>query len=144
MFNYAVKLEHDSDTGAWVVSCRDLPLLNSVGYSIDEALLEAVDAAIMALSIEIEERRPIREASQPEKGEYVITLPVLVVMKAALHNAMLASGTRKAELARLMGMKGQQIDRLLDVAHSSKVETVELALRQLNRVVQLTVASVTA
>ncbi|AOO60023.1 transcriptional regulator (plasmid) [Raoultella ornithinolytica] len=139
MFNYAVKLEHDSDTGAWVVSCRDLPLLNSVGDSVDEALLEAVDAAIMALSIEVEERRPIPEASQPEEGEYIITLPVLVVMKAALHNAMLASGTRKAELARLMGMKGQQIDRLLDVAHSSKVETVELALRQLNRVVQLTV-----
>lgn len=139
MFNYAVKLEHDSDTGAWVVSCRDLPLLNSVGDSVDEALLEAVDAAIMALSIEVEERRPIPDASQPEEGEYIITLPVLVVMKAALHNAMLASGTRKAELARLMGMKGQQIDRLLDVAHSSKVETVELALRQLNRVVQLTV-----
>lgn len=139
MFNYAVKLEHDSDTGTWVVSCRDLPLLNSVGDSVDEALLEAVDAAIMALSIEVDERRPIPEASQPEEGEYIITLPVLVVMKAALHNAMLASGTRKAELARLMGMKGQQIDRLLDVAHSSKVETVELALRQLNRVVQLTV-----
>ncbi|UYB60074.1 hypothetical protein N6B35_29685 (plasmid) [Klebsiella michiganensis] len=57
---------------------------------------------------------------------------------------MLASGTRKAELARLMGMKGQQIDRLLDVTHSSKVETVELALRQLNRVVQLTVDKVAA
>lgn len=144
MFNYAVKLEHDSDTGAWIVSCRDLPLLNSVGDSVNEALLEAVDAAIMALSIEIEERRPIPEASQPEEGEYIITLPVLVVMKAALHNAMIASGTRKADLARALGMKGPQIDRLLDVAHSSKVETVELALRQLNREVQLTVSKTAA
>lgn len=143
MFNYAVKLEHDSDTGTWIVSCRDLPLLNSVGDSVDDALLEAVDAAIIALSIEIEERRPIPNSSQPEEGEHCITLPVLVVMKAALHNAMIASGTRKADLARSLGVKGPQVDRLLDVTHSSKVEAVELALRQLNRVVQLTVDKAT-
>lgn len=137
MFSYAVKLEHDTDTSAWVVSCRDLPLLNSVGDSVEDALLEAVDAAVMALSIEIDERRPIPEGSEPEAGEYMITMPVLVAMKAALHNAMIATGTRKADLARLMGMKGAQVDRLLDVAHSSKVETVEQALRLLNRVVQL-------
>lgn len=141
MFNYAVKLEHDAETNTLVVSCRDLPLLNSVGENVSEALMEAVDAAIMALSIEIEERRPIPEATPPEYGEHVITLPVLVVMKSALHNAMIATGTRKADLARLLGMKGAQIDRLLDVAHSSKVETVELALRQLNRIVQVSIVS---
>lgn len=137
MFSYAVKLEHDTDTNSWVVSCRDLPLLNSVGDSVEDALLEAVDAAVMALSIEIDERRPIPEGSEPEAGEHIITMPVLVAMKAALHNAMIATGTRKADLARLMGMKGAQVDRLLDVAHSSKVETVEQALRLLNRVVRL-------
>jgi len=53
-------------------------------------------------------------------------------MKAALHNTMIAIGTRKADLARALGMKGAQVDRLLDVFYSSKVETIELALRQLN------------
>lgn len=72
------------------------------------------------------------------------SLPVLVVMKAALHNAMIATGTRKSDLARSMGMKGPQIDRLLDVCHSSKVETVELALQQLNRTVQISVNKVAA
>lgn len=144
MFDYAVRLEHDADTDAWVVSCRDLPRLNSVGETVDEALLEAVDAAVMALSIEMDERRPIPEASKPQDEEHVISLPVLVVMKAALHNAMIASGTRKADLARALGMKGAQVDRLLDVFHSSRVETIELALRQLNRVVQLSVNKVAA
>ncbi|ELO0595161.1 hypothetical protein QY625_003461 [Salmonella enterica] len=139
MFNYAVKLEHDPDTKSWIATCRDLPLFNSVGDSVDDALLESVDGAIIALSIEIDARRPIPAASQPEEGEYVIHLPVLVVMKAALHNAMIATGTRKSDLARSMGMKGPQIDRLLDVCHSSKVETVELALQQLNRTVQVSV-----
>ncbi|MBS1207445.1 MAG: transcriptional regulator [Proteobacteria bacterium] len=52
---------------------------------------------------------------------------------------MIETGTRKAELARKLGQKGPQIDRLLDVEHSSKVETVELALHQLNRQIDLTV-----
>ncbi|EBT1573406.1 hypothetical protein B6265_09880 [Salmonella enterica] len=144
MFNYAVKLEHDPDTESWIATCRDLPLFNSVGDSVDDALLESVDGAIVALSIEIDARRPIPAASQPEEGEYVIHLPVLVVMKAALHNAMIATGTRKSDLARSMGMRGPQIDRLLDVCHSSKVETVELALQQLNRTVQVSVDKVAA
>ncbi|EJJ0038538.1 hypothetical protein VQ229_004495 [Salmonella enterica] len=144
MFNYAVKLEHDPDTKSWIATCRDLPLFNSAGDSVDDALLESVDGAIVALSIEIDARRPIPAASQPEEGEYVIHLPVLVVMKAALHNAMIATGTRKSDLARSMGMKGPQIDRLLDVCHSSKVETVELALQQLNRTVQVSVDKVAA
>ncbi|EJI4859031.1 hypothetical protein RTS15_005174 [Salmonella enterica] len=144
MFNYAVKLEHDPDTKSWIATCRDLPLFNSAGDSVDDALLESVDGAIVALSIEIDARRPIPAASQPEDGEYVIHLPVLVVMKAALHNAMIATGTRKSDLARSMGMKGPQIDRLLDVCHSSKVETVELALQQLNRTVQVSVNKVAA
>lgn len=140
MFNYAVKLQYDEDTGAYIVSCRDLPLMNSVGYSIDEALLEAVDGIVTALSIEIGERRPIPVASAPVKGEHSVILPVLVVMKAALHNAMIETGTRKADLARKLGQKAPQIDRLLDVEHSSKVETVELALHHLNRRVELNIA----
>ncbi|EAM8424441.1 hypothetical protein HIX57_005074 [Salmonella enterica] len=144
MFNYAVKLEHDPDTKSWIATCRDLPLFNSAGDSVDDALLESVDGVIVALSIEIDARRPIPAASQPEEGEYVIHLPVLVVMKAALHNAMIATGTRKSDLARSMGMKGPQIDRLLDVCHSSKVETVELALQQLNRTVQVSIDKVAA
>lgn len=139
MFNYAVKLEHDEATDSYVVSCRDLPLMNSVGETVDEALLEAVDGIVTALSIEVEERRPIPNASAPEPGEHVVALPVLVIMKAALHNAMIETGTRKADLARKLGQKGPQIDRLLDVEHSSKVETVELALHQLQRRVDMNI-----
>ncbi|UYA61359.1 hypothetical protein U1R68_06190 [Pectobacterium colocasium] len=140
MFNYPVKLELDEVTGQYVVSCRDLPLMNSVGDSVDSALLESVDGIVTAIAIEIEERRPVPYASAPIAGEHVVTIPVLVTMKAALHNAMIETGTRKAELARRLGQKGPQIDRLLDVEHSSKVETIELALRQLNRDVNVSIS----
>ncbi|MFJ5365706.1 hypothetical protein ACIPR9_11410 [Pectobacterium punjabense] len=141
MFNYPVKLELDEATGQYVVSCRDLPLMNSVGDSVDSALLESVDGIVIAIAIEIEERRPVPYASAPIAGEHIVTIPVLVTMKAALHNAMIETGTRKAELARRLGQKGPQIDRLLDVEHSSKVETIELALRQLNRDVNVSIST---
>ncbi|WP_039057596.1 type II toxin-antitoxin system HicB family antitoxin [Enterobacter sp. Bisph1] len=140
MFNYPVRVERDETTGAFVVSCRDLPLMNSVGDSLDDALLQSVDAIVVAIAIEVDERRPIPLASAPQEGEHVISLPVLVAMKAALHNAMIETGTRKADLARKLGQKGPQIDRLLDVEHSSKVETVELALHQLNRQIDLSIS----
>ncbi|EEB7838045.1 hypothetical protein CBJ37_21390 [Salmonella enterica subsp. enterica serovar Durham] len=141
MFVYPVALKRDDATGAYIASCRDLPLMNSVGDTIEEALLEAIDGLVTAISIEVDERRPVPAGSDLLDGEFPVALPVLVAMKAALHNAMIATGTRKAELARKMGQKAPAIDRLLDVEHSSKVETVEHALHLLNRRVDVTVSA---
>ncbi len=49
MFNFAVKLTFDNHSQSWDVSCRDLPLLHSVGNTIEEALLEAQDGIIAAI-----------------------------------------------------------------------------------------------
>lgn len=133
MFNYAVKLTHDAETGAYEVSCRDLPLMHSVGDTPDEALMEAEDGIVAAISLEMDMRRPIPVASAPQADEHVVSVPVLVAMKAALYNAMIETGTRKADLARRLGVNAPQVDRLLDVEHSSKVEKLELALAQLGR-----------
>jgi len=137
MFVYPVQLERDEPTGSYVVSCRDLPLLNSVGDTVEDALLNAAEAVVLAISIEMDERRMVPQASKAKKGEYLVGVPVLVAMKAVLHNAMIETGTRKADLARSMNLKGPQVDRLLDVHHPSKVESVEHAIHQLGRTVKL-------
>ncbi len=142
MFTYPVKLEKDADTGAYIASCRDLPLMNSVGDDLQDALFESISGLVTAISIEMDERRPVPTGSKPEKGEHLVTVPVLVAMKASLHNAMIETGTRKAELARKMGKNPQQIDRLLDAMHSSKVEAVEQALYLLNKKVSVDVMGI--
>ncbi|MDG4698868.1 hypothetical protein P7V44_21830 [Providencia sp. CRE-3FA-0001] len=139
MFTYPIKLEKDKDTGTYIASCRDLPLMNSVGDNVQDALLEAIYGLVTAVSIEIDERRAIPLGSELKEGEYAVSLPVLVAMKASLHNAMIESGTRKADLARKMGKNPQQIDRLLDAEHSSKVEAIEQALHLLNKTVSVNV-----
>lgn len=139
MFVYPVTLAQDPATKSWMVASRDLPLMHSVGESEEDALQEAVFGLVTAIAIEVDERRPIPTGSPLQKGEYLVRVPLLVAMKAALHNAMIETGTRKADLARKLGQKPPQIDRLLDVEHSSRVETVELALRELNRNAILTI-----
>jgi antitoxin HicB len=69
MFNYAVRLTQDAKTGAYEVTCRDLPLMHSAGDTVDEALLEAEDGIVSASSLEMEMRRPIPVASAPQAGE---------------------------------------------------------------------------
>lgn len=84
---------------------------------------------------------PIPTGRAPQPGEYAVNVPLLVAMKAALHNAMIEAGTRKADLARKLDQKPPQIDRLLDVEHASRIETVERALRKLNRSVTVTITT---
>ena len=141
MFKYAVQIEHDKETDSYLATCRDLPLMASVGDTLDECLLESVDGLTAAISLEIEQRRPIPVLSSVLDGDYVVSVPLLVALKASLHNAMIENGVRKADLARRLGQKPMQIDRLLNVSHSSKVETLELALIQLGKRIELNVAS---
>ncbi|MCU6236719.1 hypothetical protein KWH75_06510 [Morganella morganii] len=77
MFSYPVKVELDADTGCYIASCRDLPLMNSVGEDIQDALFESVSGLVTAISIETDEHRPIPKGSEPVDGEYVVTVPVL-------------------------------------------------------------------
>ncbi|GLQ87198.1 type II toxin-antitoxin system HicB family antitoxin [Dyella flagellata] len=123
---YAVKLI-ESD-GAFVATCRDLPAFNSVGETVDEALRESVDAMALALQGYMDEREPIPAATEKKRGEYWVSLPALDVAKVGLYEAMLAKGLRKADIVRLLGVHGPQVDRLLDLAHKSKLEQVEDAL----------------
>lgn len=97
MFTYPVKLEKDEDTGVYIASCRDLPLMNSVGNSIQDTLQESTHGLVTAVSIEIDEGRTIPLGSKIKNGEYAIPLPELVAAKASLHNAMIESGLQNTE-----------------------------------------------
>jgi antitoxin HicB len=66
-----------------------------------------------------------------------VTLPLLSEAKIALYDAMIARRVRKSELARRPGAHMPQIDRLLDLSHSSKIEQIKAALRATGK--QLTI-----
>ena len=136
--NYAIRITPDS--GAYTVICRDLPELNSVGYSVDEAFKEALDGIETVLMIYMEDRKPIPVPSAPDAGERVIHLPVSVVAKVALYNEMLSQRVSKAEMARRLGWHQAQVDRLLSLRHSTKLASIESAFEAIGKHLQIAVA----
>lgn len=134
---YAVKLTLDG--GTYVSACRDLPAFNSVGDTVEEALRESVDGIALVLQAHMDGRQPIPRATEKKRGEHYVRLPALDVAKIGLYEAMRAKGLRKTDLARLLGVHGPQVDRLLSLTHKSKLEQVEEALARLGYRVNVSV-----
>ncbi len=134
---YAIKLTPTDDV--FVASCRDLPGVNSVGDTVEEALRESEDAIALMLQWYMDERQPMPVASAKKRGEYWVALPALDIAKIGLYQAMREQGLRKADLVRLLGVHGPQVDRLLSLLHKSKLEQVESALDKLGYRVTLSV-----
>lgn len=141
MFCYPATFEKDPETGAVLVGFPDIPFCHSVGGDEDEALLNAVDALITAFESFEERREPIPSPSVAELGQPVVWLPVLVASKALLYNAMLASGKRKADLARSLNVSPPLVDRLISMRHKSRIDQIETALAALGK--RLAVEAVT-
>lgn len=76
----------------------------------------------------IEDRDPIPPPQRPKRGQRVITLPVLTEAKLELYRQMRAAKIGKAELARRLNCHLPQVDRLLDLAHGSRLDQIEQAL----------------
>lgn len=138
MYNYAIRFEKDTAPGL-AVYCRDLPQLNSYGDDEAHAMAEAIDAIESTLSIYVDERRAIPEATPAQPGEKVVYLPAVTVAKIVLWNVMIERDMRKADLRRLLGVHQVQGDRLVDFLHTSKMEQVEAALAALGKRLTLSV-----
>lgn len=131
MYQYPLELHHEAP-GVWL-SCPDVPEMNAAGDTLPEAMAEALNGLESALSLYVEQRRPIPAASAPVDPALVLHLPALTVAKIMLWNAMLDEDVSRAELARRMGCTRQVVDRLVDFIHASKIEQVERALALLGR-----------
>jgi len=131
MLRYAVKLSRDANDTI-LVDVPDVPEAHTFGDDREEALARAVDAIETALMGYIEDRQEIPSPRATKRGEFV-TLPALTEAKLALYSAMRAAGVGKAELARRLNCHLPQVDRLLDLMHSSRLDQLEAAFRVLGK-----------
>ena len=136
MLQYPVILKRDTN-GTVLVTFPDVPEAVTFGNDEADAINYAVDALETAFMAYIEDRRPIPRPSPIRRRKWVVTLPALSEAKIALYQAMIAGRVRKSELARRLGAHMPQIDRLLDLSHSSRFEQLEAALRAAGK--QLTI-----
>lgn len=124
---YPVSIEPDAKTGSFTVTFDHLPGATE-GGTIEEALANAVDALETVLSGYVDKRLPLPKPARPKRGQMTVRLSALGMAKVALYEGMRAKGIGRAELGRRMGWHLAQVDRVLDLCHSSKMEMVEAAL----------------
>ena len=124
--NYPVDLTAD-DNGTILATITDVPGAITFGEDEAEALSNAVDALESIVSALIADRRDIPGPS-PARGRKTVSPTLLGSLKMIVYRAMRERGWRKADLARAMALNPRQIDRLLDLRHSSTIAQLERAL----------------
>jgi antitoxin HicB len=129
---YPAHLEPQEE-GGYVVTFPDIPEAITQGESIEDALTHAADALESALDFYFESRRRIPVPSKPKRGQYLVDLPVSVSAKALLLNEMLRQKIRPAELARRLGTTPQEVNRLTDLRHTTRIDRVDRAMRALGK-----------
>lgn len=135
MLTFSINLTRD-DNGTFLVTCPDLPEVTTFGEDEEDAKLRALDAIEEAVAGRIADREEI-PAPSPAGGRVEVTLPVLVALKVHLHQLMVASGVRKADLARKLDVHAPQVDRLLNIRHASRLDQMEAAFRVLGHRIDL-------
>lgn len=139
-FIYPARLTPDEEDGGFVVTFRDLPEAITQGDSLEDALVEAVDCLEEALAGRIDDGRDIPPPSRRRAGEQMVSAPLQIALKAALHMAMREAGIGKSELARRLDMDEKGARRLLDPRHGTRLAMLERALGALGKHAELRVA----
>ncbi|HWK60569.1 MAG TPA: type II toxin-antitoxin system HicB family antitoxin [Eoetvoesiella sp.] len=126
--------------GGFVVTFRDIPEAITQGDTEADALEMAADALLTSMDFYFEGHRPVPPASAPRKSERMVSLPASVSAKVLLLNEMLAQGVTPTELARRMGVRPQEVTRIMDLRHATKIDTIEKALAALDHQLCLSLA----
>jgi len=124
MLAYRVRLARD-DNDTVLVDFPDFPEAHTFGNDNEDALIHARDALETIIDAYMKNRRPVPLPSAGAGRR--IELPARAAAKLELYMEMLRSGVRKAELARRLGWKQPQVDRLLSLRHPSQLERLEAA-----------------
>jgi len=126
MFSYPARVTRDGD--GYLVTFPDIPEAVTGAKDRAEAIELAADALTTAMDFYFEDRRPVPMPSPLKKGQVAVDLPASVSAKILLLNEMIAQGKRPAELARLMHARPQEVTRLVDLHHPTKIDTIAAAL----------------
>jgi antitoxin HicB len=136
MLRYPMHLEA-AEEGGFIISFPDIPEAHSQAEDEVEAIKRGTDALETALEFYLEDRRPIPAPSKPKRGQRMIELSASVSAKVLLLNEMNAQKVRPAELARRLQVTPQEVTRLIDLRHTSRIDGIAVALKALGKTMEI-------
>jgi antitoxin HicB len=120
------------------VTFPDVPEAITCGDTTTEALAQAQDALVSALSFYVDDGKELPRPSAA-RGRPMVAVTILEAAKLALHDAMINAKVSNVDLGRKLGLDEKAVRRLRDPLHRSHVGQVEAALHELGRRVELVV-----
>jgi antitoxin HicB len=131
MRGYPVRLRKD---GKFIlVRFPDIPEAITCGINREEALAMAKEALELSMEFYFDDMRPVPMPSKPKRGQAVVELSPSVAAKVLLLNEMLRQRIRPIDLARRLGTTKQEVNRLTNLHHSTKIDRIDAALRALGK-----------
>lgn len=138
MRGYPVNLRKD---GKYItVSFPDIPEAHTFGNNREHALEMAKEALETAMEFYFDDQRQVPVPSRPKRGQALVELPPSVAAKVLLLNEMLRQKVRPVELARRIGTTRQEVNRMTDLKHATKIDRIDAALRALGKRLHLDAA----
>jgi len=136
MLTYPAKFT-PAEEGGFVVTFPDIPEAITQGDDEDDALQMASEALELALDFYFETHRSVPRPSRAKRGQRMISLPVSVSAKILLWNEMVRQKVKPAELARRLHMTRQEVNRLTDIRHATKIDAIAGALLTLGKTLEV-------
>ena len=133
MFNYPVTLTHDETDGGFVVTFLDIPEAISQGETVAEAMKAARAALETALDFYFDDKRAVPAPSKAAAGQALIGLNASLSAKVLLLNEMIYQNIRPAELARRLGTRPQDVNRLTNLRHTTRIDSIAAALEAMGK-----------
>ncbi|MFT4021995.1 MAG: type II toxin-antitoxin system HicB family antitoxin [Acinetobacter sp.] len=128
---YPAKFEKEGNS--YNVTFRDIPEAITCGDDWEDALVMAEDALLVSMDFYFEDKRPVPMPSALQEGEYLISLPLSVWSKVLLLNTMIEQNISNVELAKRIHVKPQEVQRITNLEHSTKIDTIARALKALGK-----------
>jgi antitoxin HicB len=136
MLRYPMQLKTARE-GGYVITFPDIPEAITQAEDKEDALRRGADALESALDFYFEAGRRIPPPSKPKRGQLVVELPASLSAKVLLLNEMVAQKVRPAELARRLQVTPQEVTRLMDLRHTSKIDGIAGALKALGKTMEI-------
>ena len=137
---FPVNLKHDKIAGGFVVTFTDIPEAITQGDTAEEALAMAQEALEAALEFYFEDKRAVPSPSKAKRGQHVVELPTSLSAKVLLLNEMVIQNIRPAELARRLKTTPQEVNRLTNLPHTTRIDGIAAALNALGRRLEIRLA----
>ena len=127
------------EEGGFVVTFPDIPEAITQGEGREDALFHAQDALETALEFYFEALRTVPDPSLIQPGQGYVELPASVAAKVLLLNEMIRQRVRPAELARRLKTTPQEVNRLTNLRHATKIDGIAAAMKALGKTLEIRV-----